>query len=385
MVHQAAALAPEPLALPFLSGSQRTKRLAPPAPPRALAPLPHIVYFVNRDRRRWADLLGNIDPPPIESLSDRMVIARDIWVVQTYVQLRRRGLDVRLADNLVPGAINIVSCDDLTIRQAPFNCYTVACRHDRGRPEICEQRIVQNKLNVIDPQTDHYLPHWPQPGILPRDPSRGDRIENATYLGSRLYMKGPLSDPTLAPRLKELGVRFAPRFGDVKSQKADWTDYREVDLVLAVRDCTIYDANQKPPSKLINAWLAGAAALLGPESAFEQLRQSELDYLEVRTVDDIVSAVARLQRDPALYRAMRENGLRRAQAFTADQTAQRWRDLLAGPIARGYERWRRAPLGVVWRPVKFATRLPAHKLQRRRYLRAIHRGPRLLESAPLCA
>ena len=46
------------------------------------------------------------------------------------------------------------------------------------------------------------------------------------------------------------------------------------------------------PSKLINAWLAGCPGILGPESAFQQLRESELDYIEARTVDDIVNAVA---------------------------------------------------------------------------------------------
>jgi hypothetical protein len=382
MTQQAVALAPGPLTPPAAPTSPTTPQLAParPTAPRtpALAPLPHVVYFVNRDRQRWADLLGNVDPPPVETLSDRMVIARDIWVVQTYVQLRRRGLDVRLGDRLVPGAINVVSYDDLTVRQVPFNCYMVACRHDRGRPQICEHRIVQNKLNVLDPATDHFMPHWPQPGIVPRDESRGDRIENAVYMGSRLYVKGPLSHPALTRRLQDLGVTFTPRFGDVKSQKADWTDYREVDLVFAVRDCTVYDANQKPPSKLINAWLAGAAALLGPESAFEQLRESELDFIPVRTVDDIVDAVERLKRDPLLYRAIRENGLRRGQEFTADRTAQRWRDLLAGPIAQGYERWRRSPLRLISRPLRFAARLPAHRLQRLRYRREIHRGPRLL-------
>ena len=344
-----------------------------------LGPLPYPIYFVNRHRARWKDLIGNENPPPVETLVDRMVIARDIWVVQTYVQLRRRGVtNVHLRGALAPGAINVVAYDDLTARQLPFNCYAICCRHDRGRPEICEQRIVQNKLNVVDPATDHYMPHWPQPGIIPREESRGDRIENAVYLGSKVYLQGPLSDPTLVPRLAELGVQFTPRFGDVRSQKADWTDHRAVDLVFAVRDCTRYDANQKPPSKLINAWLAGVPALLGPEPAFQQLRESDLDYIEVRTADDIVSAVRRLKENPALYHAMRENGLRRGADFTADRTARRWRDLLAGPIAQGYERWRRDETKLVWRTLKFVSRLPAHRRNRKRYRRQIHHGPRLL-------
>jgi hypothetical protein len=166
----------------------------------------------------------------------------------------------------------------------------------------------------------------------------------------------------------------------VKSKKADWTDHRAVDVIIAIRDCTIYDANNKPPSKLINAWLAGCPGVLGPEPAFQQLRESELDYIEARTVDDIVNAVGRLKNDPALYRAMRENGLRRGADFTAERTARRWRDLLAGPIAQGFERWRKAPVSFISRPLTFAMRLPAHRRERKRYRHEIHHGPRLLNA-----
>lgn len=347
------------------------------APP-SLEPLPHPAYFVNRDRERWGDLIGNENPPPVETFSDRQIIAKDIWIVQTYVQLRRRGLDVRLVNKIVRDAINIVTRDDLLATDLPWNSYIVTCRHDRGRPEICEQRIVQNKCNIVD-ETDHYIPHWPQPGIIGRDESRGERVESAVYVGSKLYMNGPLGDPSLPGRLKAIGVTFTPRFGGVQSRKTDWTDHRDVDVIIAIRDCTVYDANNKPPSKLINAWLAGCPAVLGPEPAFQQLRESELDFLEVRTLEEIVAAVARLKSDPDLYRAMRENGLRRGADFTAERTARRWRDLLSGPIAQGFERWRRAPLGAISRPLRFATRLPAHRRERKRYRHEIHHGPRLLD------
>ena len=364
----------DPIHVSVLAATETTSTTETP-----LEPLPHRVYFLNRDRERWGDLIGNLNPPPVETFSDRQVIAKDIWMVQTYSQLRRRGLDVQLVDKIVPDAINVVTYDDLIAKELPWNSYMVTCRHDRGRPIICEQRIVQNKCNIVD-ETDHYMPHWPQPGIIRRDESRGDRVETAVYLGSKLYMRGPLGDPSLPGRLKEIGVTFTPRFGDVESKKTDWTDHRDVDVIIAIRDCTIYDANNKPPSKLINAWLAGCPAVLGPESAFQQLRESELDYLEVRTLDDIVNAVAKLKNDPALYRAMRENGLRRGADFTAERTARRWRDLLAGPIAQGFERWRRAPMRMITRPLTFAMRLPAHRRERKRYRHEIHHGPRLLSA-----
>ena len=124
----------------------------------------------------------------------------------------------------------------------------------------------------------------------------------------------------------------------------------------------------KPASKLINAWHAGTPALLGPKPAFQALRQSELDYIEVRSPDKVIRAVERLKRDAELYRAMVENGWARGREFTTDAIAARWREVLADPLARGFDRWRRAPaITRLYRPALFAVRAIAHAIEVRRH------------------
>src|SRR5436309_1927650 len=81
-------------------------------------------------------------------------------------------------------------------------------------------------------------------------------------------------------------------------------------LVLAVRPEG--RSTNKPASKLVNAWLAGVPALLGPEIAYRELRRSELDYCEVSSLAEAQAAVDRLLGDPGLYNAMVENGRARA-------------------------------------------------------------------------
>jgi len=61
-------------------------------------------------------------------------------------------------------------------------------------------------------------------------------------------------------------------------QAIDWPDFREADLILAVRPGDRRRATNKPASKLVNAWLAGVPALLGPEVAYRELRRSELEW-----------------------------------------------------------------------------------------------------------
>lgn len=341
-----------------------------------IEPLPHRVHFVSKDVDRWPELFGAGALPPVEACAERFMGARDAWGVQTYLQLRHRGLDVALVADYVPGAICVTTYEQLQISDRPYDSFVVACRHDRGRPEICEMRIVQNRTNVVD-GTDHYLPHWPQPGIQPRDPARGTTVRNVVYHGRTPNLAPPFRSEHFRASLAAMGMTLQTGEVDDARKLANWTDHREADVVLAVRNIAPGHLAVKPPSKLFNAWIAGCPALLGPEPAYRHERRSELDYIEVAGADDALDALRRLQQDPELYTAMVENGFARAAEITPDRIARQWRDLLAGPVARRYEEWldssaaRRAG-----RPIRFAGRAVKHRLERRRFKEAVAAGPR---------
>jgi hypothetical protein len=343
----------------------------------SLAPLKHRVYFVAKAKHRWEDVFSGATPHPDE-VFDRMLDANDVWCVQTYLVLKRMGLDVVLVDHIVPGQICCVAYQDLWPRDLPYRSFIVCVRHDRGRPHVCEHNIVQCHLN-LENRRDHLIPLWPQPRLLKRDPTRGERLENIVYKGLDIYLAKPFRAPEFARELAAMGVRLEVTSGDLENRKADWSDYREADAVIAVRNVTEYDLSIKPPSKLVNAWLAGTPALLGPEPAYQHLRRSPLDYFEVRTVQEALDAVRKLKSDPALYRAMVENGFARAQDFSLQKLATVWRDLFAGPVATDYEAWLRQPK--IWaqlgRPALFALRTVRHRRERKRHRYLVRNGPRL--------
>jgi hypothetical protein len=88
-------------------------------------------------------------------------------------------------------------------------------------------------------------------------------------------------------------------------------------------------------------------AVLSPDYAFRELRRGPLDYIEVRSADDARAALLELRHDPALYRAMVDNGRVRGRDFTADAIADRWQTLLyetLPPLVAARPRWRRRPL-----------------------------------------
>ena len=161
--------------------------------------------------------LGSLDgqrsPAPARGdVHERFTSANDAWCVQTYIQLRRRGVtNAYLTDRYRPGALCITSYEHLALRDAPFLSYVVTCRQDRGRPEICDRRIVQNQLNVRD-ESDHYMPLWAQPALQPRNPERGNRVCRVAYKGRLLNIAEPFRNEAFVTRLQEMGdrVMFEP-------------------------------------------------------------------------------------------------------------------------------------------------------------------------------
>src|SRR5690606_2673975 len=124
-----------------------------------------------------------------------------------------------------------------------------------------------------------------------------------------------------------------------------WHDYRDVDVVVAVRPAGAArsaDAHialqMKPATKLYNAWTAGVPAVLSPDVAFLELRESPLDFLEATDAGEVLDALARLKASPDLRRAMMEHGGHRAKSFTIDCIAARWMQIIQEQIVPHAER-----------------------------------------------
>jgi hypothetical protein len=355
---------PTPTATPATSAIPATSR----AP---LAPFPVPVHFMFRGRKpAWLDLFDGSPLPDPDAIPHRIVEVEECWIVQTFLRLRQAGLEATIADRFRTDAINVVSYHDLALRDLPADPYIIAAQHDAPRPEICDRAVVQNELNVVS-DTDHFIPHWPQPGLIPRDAGRGARIETLCFKGSETNLYQAFRSPEFLSALRDEGLRleYDTKESATPGEPPRWHDYRNSDLVLAVRDAPEGDLKLKPASKLVNAWLAGCPALLGPEPAFQALRRSQLDYFEVRTPHDVLAAVRKLRADPAMFAAMVRNGLERSADLTHQTITARWHRLLSGPAAADFRRLsaRGRPLRRVLRWVTFSRRVLLHMNNRRAY------------------
>lgn len=280
-------------------------------------------------RRYWPELLSEPAPFVPEARPERIVSGLDCWPLLTWARLSavECPFEVRLTTRAVDGAVCLFHWDDAVPRLGVHRCFAVVVQADRPVPALADMTVVQNALGGKG-SSKRFLFHWPQPGLIPRDGTRGDKLKTLAYLGSDQYEPEFVKAPAFRSALRERGVTFVNRF------QGCWHDYQGIDAVLAVRDCPPVVLGTKPASKLINAWTAGVPALLGPEPAYEELRRSPLDFLETPTAESVLEALDRLQNEPGLYASMRDNGLRRAEAFTDAVLTEKWIGLLTEALRR---------------------------------------------------
>jgi hypothetical protein len=258
------------------------------------------------------------------------------WTVQTCVRLARAGLPVSLADR-APARGTVVfhakeRRDLLRSLPAGADVLLVGIRADNGECRAADVEVVQNG-RFADGRRRVFIPFWPQPGLVPRDPGRGETIRRATFKGFTRNLAQELRSPAWRGFLASLRIEWVLDGVDYQDHVAGqdglrWADYRDVDLVVAVREPDPRMHTGKPAAKLYNAWSAGVPAVLGREHAYREMRVSELDYLEVEGLAGAQAAVSRLLADPGLYRRMVEHGRRRTAEFTVERVVEHWRALL---------------------------------------------------------
>jgi hypothetical protein len=210
----------------------------------------------------------------------------------------------------------------------------VCLRADATFHPFAHLHVVLNRRAFHPWFPSFYMPHWPQPGLLPRDSARGDTWKNAAFFGDpgnfTKEMTGPAWDATL--RDLDLAWHFVP--------PEKWHDFRETDVIVAVRGFDRHRHENKPPTKLFNAWRAGVPAILGRESAYQAERKTALDYLEVHSFAEVVAALRRLKADAGLRRGMIANGLERAKESDPAVITARWKEFFETVAIPAYENWR---------------------------------------------
>ncbi|HEY9694670.1 MAG TPA: hypothetical protein V6D15_20910 [Oculatellaceae cyanobacterium] len=266
------------------------------------------------------------------------------WTLQTYLHLQANNFPCKLTDTLPDEGIVLIHRNSFTAFQQqikPGKKLLLICLKAEWEPyPYAQLHVVQNPLETKYIADSYYIPHWTQPGLIKRDRTRDDKFENIAFFGFPENLAPELTQPSWQAKLQDLGLNWY-----AATNRDLWNNYSTIDTILAVRsfDPTSRYLSRnyisKPATKLYNAWCAGVPAILGYESAFQAERQSELDYLEVSSLTDVIDAIQRLRDDYKLRQAMVENGDLRAEKIKPDKTVAKWHNFLTNVAIPAYNRW----------------------------------------------
>ena len=333
------------------------------------------VNFVLPEDEVWPEMVSDrLDAVDDELLSQRCTTPVSYWINHTYVQFRRAGLRATFSTELRDDVVNIAEGTHIGIRSRPHRAFLVTTRGDGHFPYLANHAIEQNHLG--GPQANRsVITGWGQPGLIPRDPKRGSRIEVLSFKGSIRNLAEPFRSDAFRRALAALGVELrVDTHENARGNSLAMHDYRDVDAVLAVRDLTELDYLTKPPNKVFNCWHAGVPAIVGPEPAYAEIRRSPFDFVVVRTPADALGAIRALKADSNLYRRIIENGTQRSPEYSVSAILSRWLRVLNGPIRKRFELWQSST--DLKRRTWFGTRVPLEMAARRAEDRRRNQGKR---------
>lgn len=320
---------------------------------------PQIFFYI--PPRRWPSSLELSEIEPTQ-------FGRGIycWTFQTYYHLHASGFPCILTKTLPDAGIIVAYRTSLPDRLRPNpNQYFVCIKGDEAWHAYAQLHIVQNAAEITSPRfammgKRRFMPIWPQPGLIPRDPRRGSRFENVCYFGREEQLAPELRTAEWVEQMTQLGIHF-----QVISDPQRWKDYSEVDAVVAVRRSKKSQYTWKPATKLYQAWHAHAPAIVGAESAFHAERRSALDFLEAKTPEEVRRAILWLRDNPQIRQEMVANGIVRAGETSVPAIVERWRTVLTETATDGWQKWVGA--GRLARTLFFLTRTSLRQVLARKF------------------
>lgn len=265
-----------------------------------------------------------------------------------YVMLRNQGIDTRICHTYPQTGILLIH--KAFAQDFVWNpeLLVVSLQWDYKRDDRAQVHLVSNlfktrctSLSWLDRCSLIGLQFFVQPPMHPylvqRSADRGDRFENIAFIGAEKNLDPEFRTDSFKQHIKQLGMRFL-----IVDDSGKMTDYSEIDAVLAVRKKGKL-ITHKPAQKLVNAWRAGVPALLGHEMGYQELHDTDIDYLEINSANDAIKALKRLKEDVEFRELMIQNGLKKGKDYSSEAIEERWCALMRDRIIPAYHGWLAMP------------------------------------------
>jgi hypothetical protein len=238
---------------------------------------------------------GDVEQWDPDAEPERFADGRGHSVLEPYARLRANGLPVSVGPVVPPGTDTVVAsmADVVMWRGGPRPLATT--RFLRSVRGVRRTVIVRNEHPLFVPTpsfvTDQLIPtatakparnplgsptaEWiaplPQRGMRQRSPARRGLIGTVALKANPDNVPGWLTEQRFVDALHRLGMTL-----DIDTTADRWPDFAEVDVALCVRvPMPRHDGPglaRRPPTKLVNAWSAGAIPLVLPRWGISKSR-----------------------------------------------------------------------------------------------------------------
>ena len=258
------------------------------------------------------------------------------WVLQTYLLLRGQGVITELTNDVKgkPGII-ISHRAMLNSEFCPAPDQLLVCiQADWGRHPYAQAHICQNKAQTTGegrrafyqlfwPANTYFVHHWPQPGILERNPEREPALNCISYYGLDYNLAPELRSENWHTFLSELGIDWR-----IVDNMSEWSDFRETDAVLFCRDFKGTPYYNKPATKLYNTWLAQCLPICTPESAFlQECKPGDPEAVIIESYEELKECIFKLKQDPTDFSTRLDLLSEKSKQYTYASIAREWEEI----------------------------------------------------------
>ena len=255
------------------------------------------------------------------------------WIVQTYHRLIKysiEGLSVSSSAKPVSDSINVIFSDDYLNLKNKADYYCAVVILDRFVFYPGNLSIVQNKEHSL-PFRFKYVTHWSQAGLVPKDNTIKNKVIKIGFFGLPANSIDLLE---LANDIENKDVEL------IIAGPKSWNDYSEIDIAIGIRCFSGKRYNQKPPTKLLNAWRAGVPFIGGVDSAYSQVGENKKNYIRVNNRVELVEAIDVIINDSVFSKNLIDNGFDEFKKYSNKNIEKEWLDLLFNEEVN-FNNWKR--------------------------------------------
>lgn len=193
-------------------------------------------------------------------------------------------------------------------------------------PQATTLELMPTRAAITIPDHQRVVPLLPQRGLSQRSAERAPRVSTVVLKAYPENVPEWVRDLANALELQGVTLRIddRPRDGG-----RSWGDFSDADAALCTQRAeSLGNPTRKPPTKLINAWAGRVIPLCEPQVAYTELADADKDAVFATGAAGFAAAVARLNADEELTRALLAASQLRGHDYSTARVLDQWRDAL---------------------------------------------------------